>query len=321
MIHGESERKILEILRILKDSGEPIGAKRLSELMADRGYVLTDRAVQYYLSYLDRRGFTRKIGNTGRVLTPRGAAEMERALVEERVGFIISELERLAYRSTFDPSSATGDVAFNLTLVPETEGEAVADAFEEVIKAGYGFFSGFRQLDRDPRVPRGYTGFITVCSITMDGALQRRGVPVRVAYGGRISVEGGKASGFLDLIDYRGTTIDPLQLFISAGLTSIGRAISEGTGIALANVRKIPVLAREETRRTIELMQDCGFSFPVAVGVDPFNLPSDPYRLSIIAFSGMNCAAHAVEEGFTVRTVIGAGTIPFSRLVASSEST
>jgi len=30
-----------------------MGAKRLSELMAERGFVLSDRAVQYYLRYLD----------------------------------------------------------------------------------------------------------------------------------------------------------------------------------------------------------------------------------------------------------------------------
>jgi len=64
-----TERKYIEILRILKEHREPVGAKRLSELMAERGFVLSDRAVQYYLSYLDSMGFTEKIGNQGRILT------------------------------------------------------------------------------------------------------------------------------------------------------------------------------------------------------------------------------------------------------------
>jgi repressor of nif and glnA expression len=85
-------------------------------------------------------------------------------------------------------------------------------------------------------------------------------------------------------------------------------------------VRKIPVQAEEETRGTIGLMQECGFSFPVAMGVELFNLPSDPYRLSVVAFSGMNCVARAVERGLTVRTEIGAGTIPFSKIAGSNES-
>ena len=37
-----SERKYLEILRILKEHQEPMGAKRLSEMMAERGFVLHD---------------------------------------------------------------------------------------------------------------------------------------------------------------------------------------------------------------------------------------------------------------------------------------
>ncbi|MGA7627705.1 MAG: winged-helix domain-containing protein, partial [Methanoregula sp.] len=110
-----TERKYIEILRILKEHHEPVGAKRLSELMAERGFVLSDRAVQYYLSYLDSMGFTEKVGNQGRILTPAGFQETDNALVDDRIGFIISKLERLAYRSTFDPASGTGDVAYNLS--------------------------------------------------------------------------------------------------------------------------------------------------------------------------------------------------------------
>ena len=113
-----TERKYVEILRILKEHRDPVGAKRLSELMAERGFVLSDRAVQYYLSYLDSMGFTEKIGNQGRILTPAGFLETDNALVDDRIGFIISKLERLAYRSTFDPATGTGDVAYNLSIVP-----------------------------------------------------------------------------------------------------------------------------------------------------------------------------------------------------------
>jgi len=115
----KTEHKYIEILRILKEHQEPMGAKRLSEMLAERGYVMTDRAVQYYLRYLDTRGFTEKVGNQGRILTPSGIMETDRALVDDRIGFVISKLERLAFRSTFDPATSTGDVAYNLTIVPD----------------------------------------------------------------------------------------------------------------------------------------------------------------------------------------------------------
>ncbi|MDD1712765.1 MAG: NrpR regulatory domain-containing protein [Methanoregulaceae archaeon] len=309
-----TERKYVEILRILKDHQEPMGAKRLSELMADRGYVLSDRAVQYYLSYLDAMGFTEKVGNQGRILTREGIAESENALVEDRIGFVISKLERLAFRSTFDPQSGTGDVAYNLTMIPEEQLEGVCTAFDEVIRKRLGFFSSYHVVDQDPRIPAGSTGIMTICSITMDGVLQRRGVPVRMAYGGRLAIEGGEPLQFLDLIGYRGTTIDPLQLFISAGLTSISTMMETSNGTVLANVREVPVAAGPQVKELSAQMRSCGFEYPVSMGTSLFNLRPDPYRLSIVAFSGMNFVGNAVERGYRITTEIGAGNISFSRI-------
>jgi repressor of nif and glnA expression len=309
-----TERKYVEILRILKDHQEPMGAKRLSELMADRGYVLSDRAVQYYLSYLDAMGFTEKVGNQGRILTREGIAESENALVEDRIGFVISKLERLAFRSTFDPQSGNGDVAYNLTMIPEEQLEGVCTAFDEVIRKRLGFFSSYHVVDQDPRIPAGSTGIMTICSITMDGVLQRRGVPVRMAYGGRLAIEGGKPFQFLDLIGYRGTTIDPLQLFISAGLTSISTMMETSSGTVLANVREVPVAAGPQVQELSAQMRSCGFEYPVSMGTSLFNLRPDPYRLSIVAFSGMNFVGNAVERGYRITTEIGAGNISFSRI-------
>ncbi len=312
-----SERKYLEILRILKEAHEPMGAKRLSELMAERGFILSDRAVQYYLRYLDEMGFTLKVGNRGRVLTEEGIAETESALVDERIGFIISKLERLAFRSTFDPVTGTGSLAYNLTLVPETDLDGVTSAFDEVIRAECGFFDSYRVVDQDPRVPDGHVGIITVCSVTLDGVLQKMGIPTRLEYAGRLAVKEGSAPEFIDLIGYRGTSVDPLQLFISAGLTSVNRLINGNCGVALANIREVPLSAVHQIEETIGLMKRCGFAFPEGVGIGRFNLHPHPYRLPIVAFSGMNLIANAVEKGYQIKTEIGAGNIPFSKVSGS----
>lgn len=312
----KTEHKYIEILRILKDHQEPMGAKRLSELLAERGYVMTDRAVQYYLRYLDTRGFTEKVGNQGRVLTSSGIMETDRALVDDRIGFVISKLERLAFRSTFDPSSATGDVAYNLTIVPDEVVEPVLKLFNRVRDAGCSFFSGYSILERDHRVPQGHTGVLTVCSITMDGVFQHNGIPVKVAYGGTIEMKEREPVRFIDVIGYQGSTVDPLQLFIGAGLTSINNYIDTGNGSLLANVRQIPGGAEEKAQSLIVRMQDCGFRFPLTMGKGRiFNLLTDPHRVSLVSFSGMNSIGCAVEAGYNLRTEIGAGTIPFSRIV------
>lgn len=310
-----TERKYIEILRILREHQDPMGAKRLSELMAERGFILSDRAVQYYLSYLDTMGFTEKIGNQGRVLTPEGQRETDNALVDDRIGFVISKLERLAYRSTFDPTTSTGDVVYNLSIIPEEAFEAAKSAFDEVIQAECGFFSSYRIIDRDPRVPPGSVGFISICSISMDGVFQRKGVPVKMAFGGRLEIEQGIPKRFRDLIGYRGTTIDPLELFISSGLTSIGSFARSKTGTALANVREVPSSAKESVEETIRLMNTCGFVFPVTMGNKVLNLPDNPFRLSIVAFSGLNFVGNCMEQGINIKTEIGAGNIQFSKIV------
>lgn len=307
-----TERKVVEILRILKEHQEPVGAKRLSELMAERGFVLSDRAVQYYLRYLDDMGFTYKVGNHGRVLTERGRSETDKALVDDRAGFVISKLERLAYRSTFDPETLTGDVAYNLTIVPEERLEEVRRGFDAVIGAGCGFFSHYRVVDRHPQISNGSVGIMSVCSITMDGVFQHHGIPVRMAYGGTLRVRDGTATEFADLIGYRGTTIDPLALFISSGLTSIGSVVGTGTGVALANIRQVPGTAEAQVAELVGAMQRAGFVFPVTTGRTVFNAPPDPFRLSIVAFSGMNTVGYCRELGIPLRTEIGAGNVPYA---------
>jgi HTH-type transcriptional regulator, global nitrogen regulator NrpRI len=310
-----TERKYIEILRILKEHQEPVGAKRLSELMAERGFILSDRAVQYYLSYLDTMGFTEKIGNQGRILTSEGRQETDNALVDDRIGFIISKLERLAYRSTFDPATSTGEVAYNLSIVPAESFEQTQAAFNEVIQSGCGFFSSYRVIDQDPRIPPGFVGFISICSITMDGVFQRKGIPVKMAFGGRLEIENGIPKRFNDLIGYRGTTIDPLELFISSGLTSIKAFSKSKSGIALANIREVPCAAKNQVEETIHFMNKCGFVFPVTMGNQVLNLPKNPFRLSIVAFSGLNFIGNAVEHGIDIKTEIGAGNIPFSKII------
>jgi repressor of nif and glnA expression len=184
-----------------------------------------------------------------------------------------------------------------------------------VVNSGCGFFNSYRIIDRDPRIPHGSVGFMTICSISMDGVFQRKGIPVKMAFGGRLEIEQGIPKRFRDLIGYRGTTIDPLELFISSGLTSISSFARTKTGIALANIREVPCAAKTQVEDTIQLMKNCGFIFPVTLGTQVFNLPDNPYRLSIVAFSGLNYVGNTVEHGIEIKTEIGAGNIQFSKLM------
>jgi len=65
-------------------------------------------------------------------------------------------------------------------------------------------------------------------------------------------------------------------------------------------------------------MNACGFVFPVSMGTRVFNLPDNPFRLSIVAFSGLNFIGNCVEHGIDIKTEIGAGNIQFSKIIDST---
>ena len=127
-----------------------------------------------------------------------------------------------------------------------------------------------------------------------------------------MGIENNKPTGFQDLIGYKGTTVDPLLLFINAGMTSIGSVIKTGKGTVLANVREVPETAENSINEILASMRRSGFIFPVIMGKGVLNVRPDPYRTSIVAYSGMNLIGHAIEKGFNLKTEIGAGNIPYS---------
>lgn len=193
----------------------------------------------------------------------------------------------------------------------------VIEASAEVVRAGCGFFGTSTVIDDDPRVPEGHKGLITLCSVTLDGVLQHMGIPADLEFGGRLAISRDGTSAFTDLIRYLGTTIDPLALFISAGLTSVSSVTAGGEGVVLANVREVPYPAKDRVEDAIAQMKDCGFAFPEGVKSHYCTIPEHPYRLPVTAYSGMNHIANATEKGYEMKTEIGAGTIRFSKIVDS----
>lgn len=51
---------------------------------------------------MDERGLTQLAGRDGRLITKQGIEELKSALVQDKVGFVISRIELLAFRTDFD---------------------------------------------------------------------------------------------------------------------------------------------------------------------------------------------------------------------------
>ena len=84
------ERKTIAIMKILRDSSEPLGARVISYHLKDHGVELSERAVRYHLKLMDERGFTESVGRDGRLITQLGLEELESALVRDKIGFVAS---------------------------------------------------------------------------------------------------------------------------------------------------------------------------------------------------------------------------------------
>ena len=86
-------------------------------------------------------------------------------------------------------------------------------------------------------VPRGMIGFATVCSIVVNGALLRAGVPMDSRFGGILDIRDRKTMRFVELIHYAGSSLDPSGVFIRGKMTTVSQAAGKGRGKVLANFK------------------------------------------------------------------------------------
>lgn len=297
------------ILRALHQAGGPCGASRLAEALAGLGVDLRPRAVRYHLLHLDRAGLTRTVDRRhGRALTARGAEEVVRAGAPEKVGFIASQVDDLGYRMSFDLRTNRGTMVVNTARIDARDLARAIPQIEPVIRARLGMGSrmilgreGARVGESD--VPAGCAVFGAACSIAVNGILLKFGIPVVSRYGGLVEIAGGRPVRFIEMIEYRGTTVDPLAVFIRAGMTRVLAAARTGEGVVGASFREIPAVAVPEVLRIRRLMRRRDLDAILEIG-----RPSRPLlgisvqegRAGMIVLGGLNSFAALQESGIRV---------------------
>lgn len=304
------QRKLIEILRILYENHEPIGARLIADRMNDRGYPIGERGVRYHLRILDERGLTSRQGYDGRVITERGINELNNALVGDRLGFIITRIEKLIYDTTFDLRTGKGNVITNTSIIDKDDHDRTLEILRDIVNDGFSISPYIRLIEEgtvtsDIKIPEGKIGIATMCSITIDGILMKNGIPVNTKYGGILEVKGKKPSRFENLIVYAGTTIDPMRIFISRKMTRVLEAVNTGTGSLLANLREIPESAVPDAEKVLENIRDMrigGIADIGKPGKPVLNAPVDAGRAGIAAYAGVNGMAAVEEMGIRVDT-------------------
>ncbi len=317
------EKKVLLILRILRDAGQPLGARLIARRMAEHGVPLSERMVRYHLELTDERGLTELAGQRdGRAITKRGIEEIGSARVRDKLSLAISRIETLAFRTTFDPKRKRGLVPVNISLISREKFRRAVDAMLPAFEAGLcvsGLVAVAKAGERlgETVIPEGKVGLATVCSIVVNGVLLKNGIPMDSKFGGIVQISRGEPLRFVELIHYSGSSLDPSEAFIRARMTSVRDVIDEGEGRILGNFREIPALSRDLTDRIVGDFRAAGINGVLAIGKvsEPVcEVPVDLNKVGMILIGGLNPVCCAQEAGIDVENLAMSAVIEFSEL-------
>lgn len=310
MTEFTTQRLIIEILKTIYEKNEPIGARLIADKMDGRGYSLGERGVRYHLKILDANGFTERIGYSGRIITKKGIAEINNALVGDRLGFVISRIHELLYSTTFDPYKKSGNIIINLSIIDKDDFDRNMELIRAVIQKGYTVSPRCHIFEEGVKVsnitvPQESVGIATICSITIDGVLLKQGIPIETKYGGIIQVENSIPLRFTDLISYTGTSLDPIKIFMSKRMTDVMGVLDNDSGLLLGNLREAPIIAYENIMDIIDRLNGAdigGVIGHIHAGDTVLSAPISPGKIGIPVYSGVNPLAVLVEKGIEVRT-------------------
>ncbi len=323
------ERKEIAIMKILSDSPDPVGARVIAHRLKEHGFELGERAVRYHLKLMDERSLTYLAGQRdGRVLTEKGLTEVKSALVNDKVGFAISKIETLSFRTTFDREKRCGLVPVNISFFRREDFERALKAMKPVFNAGFctsdlvAVASEGKRLG-EATVPQGKMGLATVCSIVFNGVLLKVGVPMDSRFGGILQLRNHKPLRFVELIDYSGCSLDPSDIFIKARMTSVGDVVSKGDGKILANFREIPAICHTTAIKVIADLKEAGFNSLVTIGntSEPVcEMPVGLNKMGMILLGGLNPIAAAEEAGIGADNLAMSTVMEYEDLVKFHEA-
>ena len=319
----KTKKSVMAILAVLKNRTKPLGATRIAREMRAYGVTLSERTVRYYLAWTDQKGFTRKFGKRGRMITPAGEQEASDSMVMEKVGLVVSRIDEFSYRMVFSLNRLAGNIVLNISTIESAHLPVAAAQMLPVFEAGLGMgrFVMLREEHSrigDLLVPEGKTAIGTVCSVTVNGILLNAGIPVTSRFGGLLEMRSGRPVRFTQLINYDGTTLDPLEIFIKGRMTSVGEVARTGNGIIGASFREIPTVALHEARKLRKRLQKAGLGAIMLVG-NPgqplLDIPVGRGRVGMIVLPGLNPLAACEEVGIQTKNLVMSTLHDFSELV------
>jgi HTH-type transcriptional regulator, global nitrogen regulator NrpRI len=311
------------ILHILQDSSTPLGSTIIARRLQEYGYDMSQRSIRYYLQRMDRDGLTCNAGKRGRLLTPQGALEIKSAFAIDKVGFIASTIDTQAYKMSFALQKQTGTIILNLTTISKQHFYKAFQHIRLVFQAGLGMGSSLvigypgSMLSTIP-VPLDATAIGTICSVTINGILMKEGIATTSRFGGLLELSHNKPLRFVEIIHYDGTTIDPLEIFIKGGMTSVHDVLQTGNGRIGASFREFPSVALPRVEKIKTRLDRIGLGGILMIGKPGrplLDIPVQDGRAGMIVTGGLNPLAAVEEVGIPTRNTAMKLLFDFQKMV------
>lgn len=317
-----SDKKIIAILKILRDQRDPLGGMRISKLLKRYGIDISHRTVRHYLAITDKWGLTEKIGRNGRVIVEKGREELQKSFVIEKVGFVESKIDELSYKMKFSMNTLKGNVVLNISTIDIDQIDEAKKIIFNVFKKGFGM-GKFVVLDSDKTnftnfsVSKDEIAIGTVCSITINGIFLHAGISMFSRFGGLLEIRSGKPARFTELINYNGSSLDPLEVFIKGKMTNIDGAVQAGNGIIGAGFREIPAVALPKAEKIKRKLDRIGLNGILVMG-DPgqplLDIPVPEGRVGMVVAGGLNPIAAVEEKGIETKNNAMGALVDFNKL-------
>lgn len=205
---------------------------------------------------------------------------------------------------TYNPADNSGKIIFNFSVIKKEDFEYAITILKNAYKAGISVSDRIKFLQEgedveDTLVPKGTIGVCTMCSLTLDGYLLKKGIPIRSIGGGVVEIEDRMPRRFTHFILYEHTTIDPLEVLISQDITSITNVMHRGSGTILANIRECHMEAESRVAMLLDDLASIGFTGILDMGapnIPLLGVPVSPQNFGVAMVGGTNAMA-AIKEG------------------------
>lgn len=325
---SQLSKTVHAILKILSEQKDIIGSRELSRMLKLHGVDLTERTVRYHLKILDEKGFTQVFGKEGRKITKLGREELSRSHVSDRVGFVISKIENLSYRTSFDIAKGTGQMVVNVSYFPESDASEAIKIMKKVFASPFVMsekvaMARAGQMIGNMEIPEGKIGIGTMCTITINSVLQKAGIPVTSRFGGLLQVTEEGPKRFTAIVSYEGSSLDPHLIFIKSQMTTVNDLVKHGEGNILASFREVPVASIAHTEEIRGKLKEYGIGGILSMGEPNSPLLEVPVgldRAGLCVVGGLNPIAALEESGIDTTSAAMSDLVEYEELKPFKEA-